>query len=255
VNEAQSYFDSMKTQFNIEPTNQHYNCMVDVLARSGQLDKAEYLISSMEQQDIISWTALLGSCRTHGDVKRAERIADIILKLNPQDAPTYVLLSNIYASVGRFDDVKRVRTLMEKNGVKKIPGMTWIEVDGEIHSFVVHDKSHKNTDEIYEKLEWLISEMKKVGYIPDTSFILHDVEEEDKKELICYHSEKLAISFGLLKLPPHSNIIITKNLRVCGDCHTSTKLISKICKRDIIVRDSNRFHHFKDGKCSCNDYY
>ena len=188
-------------------------------------------------------------------MKRAERIADIILKLNPQDSPSYVLLSNIYATVGRFDDVERVRTLMIKNGVKKIAGKSSIEVDGEIHSFVVHDKSHENSDEIYSKLEWIISQMKQLGYVPKSNSILHDVEDEQKEELICYHSEKLAIIFGLLKLPPNSNITITKNLRVCEDCHTSTKLISQITKRDIIVRDSNRFHHFKEGNCSCNDYF
>ena len=255
VNEAEYYFDLMKTKYNISPTIQHYNCMVDVLSRSNQLDKAEEFILSIEKPNIITWKTLLGACRIHKDINRAKRIADKIIELDKQDASAYVLLSNIYASLGQFDEVKRVRSMMKENGVKKIPGMTWIEIDGKTHSFVVNDKSHENTSEIYEKLKWLNSEMKKSGYIPDTSFILHDIEEEMKEELICYHSERLAISFGLLKLPSNSKIIITKNLRVCGDCHNATKYISQICSREIIVRDSNRFHHFKNGKCSCNDYY
>jgi hypothetical protein len=85
--------------------------------------------------------------------------------------------------------------------------------------------------------------------------VLHDVEEEQKANSSGYHSEKLAIAFGLISTPSRTTIRILKNLRVCGDCHTTVKFISKIADREIIVRDASRFHHFKDGVCSCGDYW
>jgi hypothetical protein len=97
--------------------------------------------------------------------------------------------------------------------------------------------------------------MNNLGYVPDTRFVLHDVEEEEKVSRLCHHSEKLAIAFGLISTPPGTSLRIFKNLRVCGDCHTATKFISKIVGRVIIVRDANRFHHFENGLCSCRDYW
>jgi len=127
--------------------------------------------------------------------------------------------------------------------------------DKRVHAFLVGDRSHPQTQEIYEKLEKLSSEMKAAGYIPNTIQALRDVEADDKEWLLCQHSEKLAIAFGLLKTPPGTVIRVVKNLRVCHDCHTATKFISKIVARDIVVRDANRFHHFKHGECSCGDYW
>ncbi|KAA8536544.1 hypothetical protein F0562_029022 [Nyssa sinensis] len=109
-------------------------------------------------------------------------------------------------------------------------------------------------DQIYMLLEGLPEKIKAAGYVPDTSFVLHDVSEEEKENNLATHSEKLAIAFGLLSTSPGTVLRVTKNLRICGDCHTAIKFISKIYGREIIVRDVNRFHHFKDGLCSCGDY-
>jgi len=97
--------------------------------------------------------------------------------------------------------------------------------------------------------------MKAAGYVPETKFVLHDVQEEQKGALLCFHSEKLAVSFGLISTPMEKTIRIMKNLRMCGDCHNAIKFISKVFKREIVVRDTNRFHHFEDGVCSCRDYW
>jgi len=98
--------------------------------------------------------------------------------------------------------------------------------------------------------------MKEAGYVPDTRWVLHNLEEEEEKEeSLCFHSEKLAIAFGLISTPPGTRLVLTKNLRVCGDCHNATKFITKLTKRIIVVRDKSRFHEFADGKCSCNDYW
>eukprot|EP01018_Ginkgo_biloba_P014954 Gb_36806 [translate_table: standard] len=256
VEEGIHYFDSMSQSHGVIPKLEHYACIVDLLGRAGRLDEAEDFINNMPFDPSASvWQTLLSACRIHGNTELGKRAAEHILELEPQDAATYVLLSNTYAMAGRWDDVTKVRNLMKERGAKKEPGLSWIEVRNRVHSFVVGDKSHPQADEIYDKLEELIQQMKRSGYMPDKNFVLHDVEEEHKEQLVFHHSEKLAISFGLISTHPGTTIQIFKNLRVCGDCHTATKFISKIVGRELVVRDANRFHHFKDGMCSCGDYW
>ncbi|GJY31162.1 pentatricopeptide repeat-containing protein [Tanacetum coccineum] len=103
-------------------------------------------------------------------------------------------------------------------------------------------------------LKDLDEEMRRRGYVPDVSFVLRDIGEKDKENQLFWHSERLAVAYGLLKSVPGSVIRVVKNLRVCGDCHTVLKFISSISGREIVVRDASRFHHFKDGKCSCSDF-
>eukprot|EP01018_Ginkgo_biloba_P003034 Gb_26694 [translate_table: standard] len=256
VDEGRRHFDAMTQIYSITPRAEHYACMVDLLARSGQVDKAEEFIHGMPFEPGASvWGALLGACRIHDKMEIGKRVAGYLSKLEPQNVGTLVLLSNIYAAAGRWDDVAKVRKLMKRRGINKDPGYSWIEVKNTVHTFMVEDRSHAQGKEIYAMLQSLVEQMKDAGYMPDTNFVLHDVEEEQKEQLIYYHSEKLALAFGLMSTPPESTIRIKKNLRVCGDCHTAVKFASKIVGREIIVRDSNRFHHFKDGLCSCGDFW
>eukprot|EP01018_Ginkgo_biloba_P019984 Gb_41801 [translate_table: standard] len=256
VKEGRHYFDSMSRDYGITPRVEHYTCMVDILGRVGLLDEAEELIHQMPfEPDAVVWRTLLGACRVHGDIELGKRAAESVLRLKPQDAASYVLLSNIYAAAGRWDDVACVRKMMKERIVKKEPGLSWIEVKNTVHSFVIGDRLHPQTVEIYAKLEGLILRMKEAGYVPDTTFALHDIEQEWKENSLGHHSEKLAIAFGLISTPPGTCIRVIKNLRMCGDCHTATKFISNIAGREIVVRDANRFHHFKDGLCCCGDYW
>jgi len=255
VEEALACFDSMKSRFNVTPSVMHQTSVVDVLGRAKRLDEAEEFIRKMDKPDVVTWTTLLGACRVHGDLERAKRVAESGLRLDPQCSSIYVLLSNIYQAAGHFTDAEQVRNMMKENQVKKIPGQSWIEIDGQVHSFVVNDQTHPRTPDIYSELESLSAEMTQAGYVPDMSFVLHDIKDEEKEHLLCSHSEKLAIAFGLISTLPGSCLVIVKNLRLCGDCHSSTKFISKIRHREIIVRDAHRFHHFKDGECSCQDYF
>jgi hypothetical protein len=125
-----------------------------------------------------------------------------------------------------------------------------------VHTFIAEDSSHPQMDEIYATLETLVVRMKEVGYVPDTKFsLVHDVGEEYKKDVLSHHSEKLALSFGLMNTHSGTTIQVIKNLCVCGDCHTAFKFISMITAQEIIVRDANRFPHFKNGLCSCRDYW
>eukprot|EP01018_Ginkgo_biloba_P002905 Gb_17321 [translate_table: standard] len=256
VDEGWYYFDSMSRDYCIRPTAEHYACMVDLLGRAGHLDKAHDLINKMPfEPDAAVWGALLGASRVHVNVEIGKIAAEQLFKLEPSEAGTYVVLSNIYAVSGRWEDVDQVRKMMNERRVKKEPGCSWIEINNKVHSFFVGDQTHPQTGQIYAKLESLTGQMKAAGYVPDTNYVLNNVEEEHKEHILCSHSERLAIAYGLISTPPGTPIRIVKNLRVCGDCHSATKVISKIVGREILLRDSNRFHLFKDGFCSCGDYW
>eukprot|EP01018_Ginkgo_biloba_P018940 Gb_33111 [translate_table: standard] len=256
VDEGRHYFDSMSRNHCITPVADHYACMIDLLGRTGCLSEAEELLHSMPfQPNAVMWGSLLAACRIHGNLEVGKRAAECLFQLEPESAAPYALLSNIYAGAGRWDDVAQVRKMMKDKGVKKKPGCSWIEVKNRVHTFVVDDRSHPHAEKIYATLEKLAEQMKDAGYVPDTNYVLQDLEEEHKEHSLCHHSEKLAIAFGLISTPPGTSIRIFKNLRVCGDCHTATKFLSKIVGREVVLRDASRFHHFKDGLCSCGDFW
>lgn len=256
VEEGWEYFNAMTKVYCLEPKNEQYACMVDLLGRSGKLDEALEFIQKMTvEPDTSVWGAVLGACRIHNNVDLGTYAAEKLFKLDPKDAGYYVLLSNLYASMARWDDVKRVRELMKSRGLEKPPGCSWVDLHGKIHQFYVGDKSHPQSGNIYEKLDELGERMKELGYVADTNLVLHDVDDEVKEDKLSSHSERLAIAFALINTEAGEPIRVTKNLRVCVDCHHVTKLISKITGRKIIVRDARRFHHFDDGECSCGDYW
>ncbi|KAL0426557.1 UNVERIFIED_CONTAM: Pentatricopeptide repeat-containing protein [Sesamum latifolium] len=256
VEEGLRLFSIMQEEYGVRPDVKHFTCVVDLFGRVGKLDQAVTLIEDMDiKKDAGLWGALLGACRIHGHVELAEKVAESLLELQPQNAGHYVLLSNIYAKAGRWKEVAKVRELMTHQRIKKIPGWTWTEVDNKIHKFSVGDHTHLLSKEIYDELKCLSEKLELAGYVPDTNFVLHDIDEELKLGLLHTHSEKLAIAFGLISTPEGTPIRITKNLRVCGDCHTFTKFVSLVTNRVVIVRDANRCHHFKEGACSCRDYW
>ncbi|KAH8930887.1 hypothetical protein BDL97_20G005200 [Sphagnum fallax] len=256
VDEGLRFYSSMSTVYMISANLQHYTCMVDLLGRAGRLHEAENMVLAMPYKpQVAAWRALLGACRIHGNVEMGERVAKQVLELEPENAAGYVLLSNLYTATGNRDLRENIERERKERSVKKHPGRTWIEVDNEVHTFVVDDQHHPQMIEIHAELKRLSGLMHDAGYVPDTNFVLHDVEEEEKVFHLCHHSEKLAIAFGLINSAPGTPLCIRKNLRVCRDCHTSTKFISKVVGRAIMVRDANRFHHFQDGECSCRDYW
>ncbi|XP_031248668.1 pentatricopeptide repeat-containing protein At4g18840-like [Pistacia vera] len=137
LNEGREMFDLMTRVYGIQPTVEHYGCMVDLLGRQGLLEEAEELVRTMPQKEApVVWESLLGSCKNHGNIELAEFVARKLLELNPQDSAGYVQLSNMYASVGRWDDVMEVRSKMKAQKVNKDPGCSMIEVDGVIHEFL-----------------------------------------------------------------------------------------------------------------------
>ena len=256
VEEGISLFDAMDRDHGIRPSDKHYACLVDLLGRAGKLKEAEALIDRMPFEPSSSvLEALLSGCRTHKNIDLGIQTADRLLGLDARNPGIYVMLSNIYAEGRRWSEVDKVRSLMKKRGLSKTPGYSLIEVGNEVHAFFARDQSHPCMEQINQMLESLKTQMEAAGYIPDTSCALHDVEEEVKVKMLWGHSERLAIAFGIISTPAGSVIRITKNLRVCSDCHSVTKYISKIVRREIVVRDANRFHQFIDGNCSCGNYW
>ncbi|KAL8161625.1 hypothetical protein V2J09_013114 [Rumex salicifolius] len=250
------YFDIMGKEYGLKPKLEHYTCMVDLLGRSGCLQQAEDMIRTMPvKTDAIIWKTLLSACKIHKDIDMARRIAKEVLQVNPQESATYVLLANIHASDKNWEHVSDIRKTMRDRMVRKEPGISWFELKNEFHQFIVGDKSHPRWEEIELYLKELLLELKEEGYVPDTGSVLHDMDLEDREYNLVHHSEKLAIAFALMITPHGIPIRVMKNLRVCSDCHVAIKLISKIKDREIVVRDTSRFHHFKNGTCSCGDYW
>ncbi|XP_027188879.1 pentatricopeptide repeat-containing protein At3g12770 [Cicer arietinum] len=242
--------------FGIKPRNEHYSCVVDLLGRAGYLEQAFVFILKMPIEPSVSvWGALLSACRIHRCVTMGEYAAEKLFSLDPYNTGHYVQLSNLYASSRMWDRVAYVRVLMKEKGLTKYLGYSVIEINGKLNTFYVGDMSHPRAHEIFDELQRLERRLKDVGFIPHTESVLHDLNYEEKEENLCLHSERIAVAYGLISTAPGTTLRITKNLRACVNCHSAIKLISKLVEREIIVRDANRFHHFKDGLCSCGDYW
>lgn len=256
VDEGHQFFKSMSSDYGLTPLLEHYACMVDLLGRAGDVQGAEHFIYDMPiEPDSVIWSALLGACKIHKNVEIGRRAAEKLFSIEPSNAGNYVMLSNIYSSQGMWDEVAKVRKLMKERGVNKDPGCSWMQIKNKMHSFVTGDEEHEQIQNIYATLWELYTLLKATGYVPDTDFVLHDIDEEQKESSLLYHSEKLAVAYGLLVTPKGMPIQIMKNLRICGDCHTFIKFVSSVTKREIDVRDGNRFHHFRNGSCSCGDFW
>lgn len=256
VREGRHYFDSMYNLYGITPGEDHYARLIDLLCRAAMFSEAKDVIDKMPfEPGAPIWEALLSGCRLHGNIDVGVEAAERLFELVPQHDGTYVLLANMYATAGRWDEMAKARKLMRDKGVKKEPGCSWIEVENSVHVFLVNDIEHPEVQGVYDYLKELVPKMKKLGYVPDTKFALHDTESEQQENNLSTHSEKLAVVFGLLKLPVGATVRVFKNLRICGDCHNAFKFMSVVVGREIVVRDGKRFHHFKEGACSCGNYW
>ncbi|KAK1385979.1 pentatricopeptide repeat-containing protein [Heracleum sosnowskyi] len=256
VDEGFAYFNKMVEEFRIAPKIEHYGCMVDLLGRAGLVKQAyDYIKNMSVPPNAVIWRTLLGACANHGHLALGEIARVQLQKLEPKHCGDYVLLSNLYASERRWSEVQKVRKTMLNEGIRKFPGHSLVELGNNVHEFVMGDRSHPQSDDIYAKLAEITMLLRLEGYVPRTTNVLADIEEEEKETALSYHSEKIAIAFMLINTPSCTPISVVKNLRVCADCHLAIKLISKVFNREIVVRDRSRFHHFRNGSCSCRDYW
>lgn len=269
VSEGQQYLKAMKKTHGIVPSIEHYNCLVDLLSRSGRLDEAEALLSTMPfESDWVGWMTLLSACETYRNVELGRRCFDRLAQLDPSHAAGYVLMANIYADAGRMEDANGIEHMRKSAGVQKKPAKALIEVNGKVHEFIVGEQGYfrrdcgdlnakavdlEQRDLILGKLRSLSVRMKNEGHVPCTYLVRKPISDREKEDALCGHAEKLAVAFGLLSTPDGTPLLVVKSLRMCKDCHNGTKIVSKIEGRDIIVRDAHRVHHFSAGSCSCGD--
>lgn len=236
------------------PNVRHYALMVLLLVRAGLFSEAKIFIEENKiGQHIEVVRALLDGCRNHRNVKSGKIIIERLCDLEPLNADNYILLSNWYASNAKWDKVDNLKETIRDMGLLPKRAYSWIEFHNKIHVFGTGDVSHPRSEYLYWKLQCLMKEMEQQGYAFDTDFSLHDVDEE-RECIPVGHSEMLAISFGLISTQS-STIRITKNSHVCRNCHEMGKFISRVEGREIILKDPNCFHHFKDGHCSCGDLW
>ncbi|XP_068640588.1 pentatricopeptide repeat-containing protein At4g35130, chloroplastic [Aristolochia californica] len=255
IEEGWQYFTSMKQDFGIEPQIEHYGCMVDLIGRTGNLDSALSFIEKMPIAPTARiWGSLLTASKNHQNIEMAKFAAEKILSFKHNNTGCYVLLSNLYADANRWEDVKRIRSLMKDAGLEKTMGCSTLELDSKTCSFINGDRSHKKGDIIHDTLEILTRRIGEPIDLPSIKFRPQD-EVKKKADLPTSHSVRLAICYGLISTAVGDPLLIKKNIRMCNDCHHVAKLISAFSRREIVVGDSVVFHHFKDGNCCCGDYW
>lgn len=230
VKEGYIFFELMKDEYKIVPQIEHYLGFIDILGRAGYLDEAKEFIERMSFEPTIAvWEALRNFAQMHGDLELEDRVAELLME---------------------FDSSKAVVNKIPLPSRKKQSLINMIEEKNRVSEFrcveLYKGEGYKGGSK---------GQMREAGYVPDTRYVLHDIDEEAKEKALQYHSERLAIAYGLISTPPRTPLRIMKNLRICGDCHNAIKIMSKIVGRELIVRDNKRFHHFRDGKCSCGDYW
>ncbi|KAI4366858.1 hypothetical protein MLD38_022671 [Melastoma candidum] len=254
---AVSIFNSMEKDYCIEPQSDHYSCLVDLLGRAGRLQEAyELLLKNPAKETAPAWGALLSACRVHKNVELGRLAAARLFEIEPDNPGNYVSLFNILVAAKRWDEAAEIRKMLRDQGVGKRPGISWIHVKNKTYKFLVGEKSNEQTEEISRFLQDVRKKMNDAGYLPETENVLQDVDQAEKEAALCNHSEKLAVAFGVLNSTGgQSTIRVFKNLRICRDCHNVIKFIAKVIQKQIIVRDSTRFHHFRDGLCSCGEFW
>ncbi|CAO2838062.1 unnamed protein product [Amaranthus hypochondriacus] len=256
VEKGLELFKRMRDEHRIQPTIQHYGCILDLLGRAAMFNKAISLIEEMPMapNDVV-WRSLLSAARVHSNLEVGEEACRKLMQLGLDNAGDYIMMSNMYARAEKWTDAANTRAKVADRGLDQAAGLSLVEVKRKVHKFVSQDKSSSDWEEIYEMIHQMEWQLKFEGYKPDTSEVLHNIDEEEKLERLRYHSQKLAMAYALLHTPETTTIRIVRNVRMCRDTHTYTKFISVIYNRLIVVRDRNRFHHFKDGTCSCRDYW
>ncbi|GFP81542.1 pentatricopeptide repeat-containing protein at3g14330 [Phtheirospermum japonicum] len=251
-NEGRILFSQMSLEFGVNPNSDHYACLVDMLGRAGKIEEALGLVKKMPTKPNGSvWGSLLNSCKIYGHVSLAEAIAKMLFEIEPTNPGNYIILSSIYSNAGMWDKVRFVKELMDKKGIKEKDGFSHVQIRDKIYRFRVCEgfEKFRDSDEFRKKCDELTNEMEKNGVF------VRGVNEESKVEWVCGHSERLATVFGLICTGDGLPIRITKNIRVCGECHSWMKHASRLTERKIILRDTNRLHRFERGKCSCDDYW
>ncbi|WOL20554.1 hypothetical protein Cni_G29359 [Canna indica] len=222
VEEGIIHIDSMSKEYGMQPQIEHYLGMIEVLGKSGHLHEAVEFIEKLPfEPPVAVWETLMNLARAQGDIDLEDRAGELMIFM---------------------DASKTLPSKIPTPLPKRRSGMNVLDGRNKLGEYRLPPKIEKKV-------------VKEQVYVPDTRYVLHDIDQEAKEQALLYHSERLAIAYGLISTPARTPLRIIKNLRICGDCHNAIKIMSRIVGRELIVRDNKRFHHFKDGKCSCGDYW
>ena len=246
IAEGMLHFESMSRDYDIVPTMAHYVSLVDMIGSIGHFDEALEFIEKMPMEPSVEvWETLMNCCRVHGNTELGDRCAELVEKLDPSRLNEKSKVGLLLTETSDIIKNKKQNKSLSNN----------LEVHSHVHEYRAGDTSLPENNLIYALLRGLRVQMKEAGYVAETRFCLHDVDQESKEDALLGHSERLAVAKGLLNTSARSPIRVIKNLRICGDCHTALKIISDLVGREFIIRDAKRFHHFKNGLCSCRDYW
>ncbi|CAI0628389.1 unnamed protein product [Linum tenue] len=231
------------------------------LCKDGEVEEAIDYVGQGVPAGYEVFVALLDACQSLKSLDLDARVVFDRMR-DRKDMGSWHLLINAYAANGQgaeglalVEEMKQGLLHLESMRTEygMVPGIKqYLEV---IHIFGGAGYLNEAVEFIERMPTGQSMVMKEAGYVPDTRYVLHDIDEEAKERALMYHSERLAIAYGLISTPARQTLRIMKNLRICGDCHNAIKIMSRIVGRELIVRDNKRFHHFRDGKCSCGDYW
>ncbi|MQL93046.1 hypothetical protein Taro_025693 [Colocasia esculenta] len=253
VDEGRKLFSSMNRVFQISATMEHYAAMVNLLGRSGRLKEASEFIETMPlEPDTSVWTALLTASRKYGNVELTNLALGHLLRIKPRNSVIRRLSFQMHALYGQTGDVLRMSSLGKVSDEDDNLGCCWIQVKNKVHNILTGDLSFINSERICNKLESMSKEIKLIEMAVSHRQLI--IEEENKEEAAGIHSEKIALAFALISTT-HGSIRIIKSLRMCAHCHATAKFISRVSHREIMIKDPRNLHHFKDGRCSCGDYW
>ncbi|XP_050214718.1 putative pentatricopeptide repeat-containing protein At3g13770, mitochondrial [Mercurialis annua] len=277
VDEAFRYFDMMQKEYKLKPVMDHYGCLVAMFVKMHRIDEAFDIVKKMDfEPSEFIWSLLIAGCRNHDQQELGFYAAEKLLMLKPKDTETYVMLLNMYISAERWQDVTRLRKFMKEEKLGKLNDWSWISIKDRIHSFKTKRRSRRQNAEVYGLLQELLDKAKDFGYLPPKCMQDHDYDdddddddddgkdedgdvaedemEKDKFSSALKHSERLAVAFGLLNVGKGAPVRVIKSVSMCKNCHDFVKIVSSLCNREIIIRDSRRLHKFVNGQCSCADF-
>ncbi|XP_031123959.1 pentatricopeptide repeat-containing protein At1g19720 [Ipomoea triloba] len=252
VDEGKHIFSNMIGEYEINPGLHHSVAMINLFGRSGMLEEAMEFIESMAiKPDVSIWDALLTASRIHGNVRLAIHAVERLLELDPGNVVIHHLGLQLYALCCISEDALNRKWHVKGSLAEASLGWSCTIDKDTVHTF---DMCHKSQLQA-EILQCLTKNnaWKTTRSYPCKGLC---IMEEEKEDTGWVHSEKLALAYNLINFPQSSDAIrIVKNLRICGDCHSMAKFISKTHGREIYLDDSKCLHHIKDGYCSCRDYW
>ncbi|ESQ53597.1 hypothetical protein EUTSA_v10024444mg [Eutrema salsugineum] len=258
IDEGWDHFNSMKREYGIDPGIEHYGYMLDLIGRTGNFSSAKRFIKEMPFVPTARiWGSLLNASRNHNNITVAEFAAEQIFKVEHDNTGCYVLLLNMYSDAGRMEDVNRIRLLMNSKGISRKTSRSTVETKHRTHVFINGDRSHAETNKIYEVL-YIVSRMiedEEDSYAHCVSKLRPETLLKRRSSSTKRHSVRLATCLGLISTETGRPVMVRNNTRICRKCHEFLEKASKLTRREIVVGDSKIFHHFCNGRCSCGNYW